>query len=190
MDGRYNKVYTDAVGNFEIVYVYPDGREQVVDTNQDLYLEWLALGNTPTEIPYVPPVPPTPPVEELLSIKNRLMFNIDVKTKTLIYVGFVYNSTLFSLSDAAQGNWTRMQLMKVSGMLTFPQTVSTAAEVGYVLADEAAFTGFIIAYAATVKGRLDSGIALRASVMNVYDSTTMTDEEKRTWFAAFTDPRT
>jgi hypothetical protein len=190
MDGSYNKVYTDAEGNFEIVYVYPDGREQVVDQNQDLYLEWISLGNSPIEIPYVPPVPPTPFVEDLVSIKNRLIFNVDMKTRTLIYLGFTYNSTLFSLSDAAQGNWTRMQLLKVSGMLTFPQTVSTASELGYVLTDESAFNGFIVAYAVTVKGRLDSGVALRASIMDVYDSTTMTDEEKRTWFAEFTDTRT
>jgi hypothetical protein len=189
MDGSYNKVYTDAVGSFSIVYVYPDGREQVVDPNQDLYLEWLSLGNTPTEIPYVPPVPPTPPVEDILTIKNRLIFRVDGNTRVLIYQGFTYDSTLFSLSDAAQGNWTRMQVMKISGMLTFPQTISTASELGYVIPDSDSFTAFIGAYAMTLKTRLESGVSLRASIMNVYNSTTMTEEEKRSWFAAFTDPR-
>lgn len=62
---NYEKRYTDAVGNYEIYFIYDDGREQRVSDIQDLYQAWLADGNTPTEIEYVEPSPPPiPSIEE------------------------------------------------------------------------------------------------------------------------------
>jgi hypothetical protein len=190
MDGSFKRVFTDNVGTYYVVYVYPNGQEQVVDNNQDLYLEWIALGNVPVDVPYVEPTPEPPFVEELVSIKNRMIINIDTKTRGLIYQGFDFDSHHFSLSTDAQANWTRLLVMRGNGMLVLPQIVSTSSELSYTIQDDTAFLGFIAAFATVVKTRIESGITLRANVMNVYVSESMTEAEKRAWFAAFVDDRT
>lgn len=48
----------DAMKNVEVYYVYEDGRRQLVSSQQDLFVKWLAAGNKPTRILFVPvPVP-------------------------------------------------------------------------------------------------------------------------------------
>ena len=66
---------TDAQGTAVPVLVYDDGREQVVDPQQDLYLAWLAEGNTPDTIAYVAPEPyvPSPPSAEAVASMNAMV---------------------------------------------------------------------------------------------------------------------
>lgn len=53
----YKKVYTNAEHTaHKLVQVYDDGREQEVSETQDLYIAWLAEGNTPEEVAYVAPI--------------------------------------------------------------------------------------------------------------------------------------
>lgn len=56
----YEKRYVDAQGSYEIWQMRIDGSQRKVDEDYHGYVEWLALGNMPSEIVYVaPPEPDT-----------------------------------------------------------------------------------------------------------------------------------
>lgn len=56
----YEKRYIDTQGSYQIWQLRADGSQRKVDEDYHGYLEWLALGNTPTEIEYVAPPEPDP----------------------------------------------------------------------------------------------------------------------------------
>lgn len=60
----YKKVYTnEEQTEYKIVLVYDSGKEQKVSENQDLYIAWLAEGNTPEVVAYVAPTVVIPETE-------------------------------------------------------------------------------------------------------------------------------
>lgn len=82
--------------------------------------------------------------EELEAYKQAAMKRIDAKTTEILSRGFQFDGHLFSLSVAAQSNWTGMQVAVSQGYLTesnFPFEIATLDNKAYKLQweDSAAF---------------------------------------------------
>jgi len=99
---------------------------------------------------------------ELDSAKNNKKKTIDAKTDELILNGFTYDSTVFSLSLAAQSTWTGM--FSAQAYLTYPMAVSTLSSASYSLADATAVTNFYLTGVGTIEAVLGSGRSLKVAV--------------------------
>jgi hypothetical protein len=74
--------------------------------------------------------------EELENYKQAAMNRIDAKTEEILARGFQFDGQMFSLSIAAQNNWTGMQVAVSQGYLTeanFPFEVATLDNKAYLL---------------------------------------------------------
>lgn len=95
--------------------------------------------------------------------KEFLFDQIDEKTGKLISQGFTYGGKAFSLSTSAQTNITNTFLAK--DILTYPVEWNTKDDSEVInIADATEMTAFYQTALATVKGRLDSGTALKNQV--------------------------
>lgn len=92
----YHKKFKDKAGNFDIVLIYPDGREQTVSEDQDLYHQWLAEGNLPAEIPY------TAPVITDEAIRKIVLHKITLKRDFAFNNGFKHDGKIFDSSPAGR----------------------------------------------------------------------------------------
>jgi hypothetical protein len=107
------------------------------------------------------------PKELTLSDYKTLRYNeIDAKTGALIGAGFTYDSKQFSLSSAAQRNWSEIHSNQTE--FTFPLAISTLDNDEYSLAS-ANVNAFWTAGKDALKGHLDSGRALKKSVFDAVD---------------------
>ncbi len=92
---------------------------------------------------------------------------IDSRTSELIKRGFEYAEKRFSMSDAAQRNWTALAAGLANDMISFPMPVSTVDEASHMLksANELkAFLGAYLMYQANPDEPLGSGRALKELV--------------------------
>ena len=104
--------------------------------------------------------------ELLEPMKLNKINQIDRRTNELISQGFVFDSTHFSLSPAAQFNWNSIKVAVDGGILTesdFPYSISTYDDGEYDLAwsDINAFSTQVLG---TVAYHLGTGRALKQSV--------------------------
>ena len=96
--------------------------------------------------------------------KAEKIAEIDARTVELIEAGFDYNGEHFSMSPAAQMNWTQLQVHNITGAVTFPVGVSTSDDGEYQLQDAADFVGFITAIAGLKIASYDGGRVLKLQV--------------------------
>lgn len=94
---------------------------------------------------------------------------IDQRTVELINQGFLYSSKVFSLSSSAQSYWNGLGNLAANGLLTepddFPMTVNTLDDTDtHDIVNIANAIGLFAAAAATIKGHLASGTALKTQV--------------------------
>ena len=78
--------------------------------------------------------------------KTEKIAEIDAKTSELIKQGFVYADKHFSMSDAAQRNWTALAAGLANDMLSFPMPVSTVDEATHLLGSANELKAFLAAY--------------------------------------------
>lgn len=103
----------------------------------------------------------------LEELKKEKMSEIDAKTNQLILSGFEYNGHFFSMSTAAQRNWSGLAAAHSLGMLPIPMPVSTVDEDQYFLQDSSevlAFLGAYLMYQTDPTKPLHQGRVLRAQV--------------------------
>ena len=102
---------------------------------------------------------------------KQFRFNeIDAKTSGLIVAGFTYDSKRFSLSIYAQTNWN--VLKDETSEFSWPVEITTLDNDTYSLT-EANITAFWTAGRDAVKTLLDSGRALKKSVFDAADESTI-----------------
>jgi hypothetical protein len=89
---------------------------------------------------------------------------IDTKTREIIHRGFIHDTKMFSLSIAAQLNWSRLRLRHATDIISYPVTVSTRSSEDYAIADEAALIAFFVALDTTIESILATGRTHRATV--------------------------
>lgn len=111
--------------------------------------------------------------QDLDDYKEALFEKIDTKTRKIIGEGFDFDGKKFSLSQAAQSNWTNIKTNKVdfSLMGLFPLQISTIDNNIYML-QETDVDSFWSAGMAAVKGAYTSGSDIKKQV---FDSTTIAD---------------
>lgn len=61
--------------DYIVLQRYSNGRERPVDRDQSVYLDWIAAGNTPAEIPYKPPPPPPAPTWDDYRAQRAMAFS-------------------------------------------------------------------------------------------------------------------
>lgn len=74
--------------------------------------------------------------ESLDKLKEARIKDIDAKTNSIINRGFLYNGKMFSNSEVAQGNWTKIVAGTQNGSILstdFPFPLSTIGEDIYML---------------------------------------------------------
>lgn len=103
-------------------------------------------------------------VESLAELKLKKIAEIDNKTMLLISNGFVFDSHNFSLSLAAQSNWTNIKANKAdfSALGAFPLEI-TSKQGAYFLAEANVFNFWATAMG-TVKLLYGSGLTLKGLV--------------------------
>lgn len=102
---------------------------------------------------------------ELEAHKKRKFGRIDIRTQNLIREGFVFDSTTFSLSHAAQLNWESIHSNKdlYDSQGYFPMGISTKDNGEYSLT-YANVTPFYLTAVGVVKAIYDGGRALKLQV--------------------------
>lgn len=110
--------------------------------------------------------------DSLAKAKHDKMEAIDARTNALIFDGFEFpadSGNIFSLSIKAQSYWNGLGNLISTGLLSdaqdFPMTVNLKDDSGvHILQNIQAATQMFAAAAATVKGHLASGTALKNQV--------------------------
>ena len=102
---------------------------------------------------------PDSPLPALKKAKNSA---IDARTQQLIAAGFNWRGSTFSLSAAAQMNWTNLFIARQ--MLAFPLEVSTLGDGVYSVLDAAEMAAFYSNGLAYTKAIIDSGRELKLRV--------------------------
>lgn len=102
--------------------------------------------------------------DNLAAYKHLKNLTIDDRTSELISSGFVYDSTRFSLSRAAQTNWTNIYYGTKDGIMTPPINVSTMDDGEYTLQDASGVTSFYGLGLSYIQAQYDSGRALKLQV--------------------------
>lgn len=105
--------------------------------------------------------------QELADYKQAKIDAIDARTSELIMAGFPFDGQNFSMSEAAQRNWTGMGTVLALGLLPFPLPISTVDEGTYILNDQAhclQFLGAYMLYQAHPAYPLSAGRVLKAQV--------------------------
>ncbi|MCA9497098.1 MAG: DUF4376 domain-containing protein [Nanoarchaeota archaeon] len=112
---------------------------------------------------------------DLNSFKDYLFNKIDAKTQSIIAQGFAFDGNTFSLSLAAQSNWTNIKTNKVDFAAAglFPLQISTIDNNTYMLS-EANVENFWSAGLVAVKGAYTSGADIKKLV---FDATTIEELE-------------
>ena len=103
-------------------------------------------------------------VESLVELKAKRVAEIDNKTMLLIGNGFVFDSHNFSLSLAAQSNWTNIKANKAdfAALGAFPLEI-TSKQGAYFLAEANVFNFWATAMG-TVKSLYGSGLTLKNAI--------------------------
>jgi hypothetical protein len=104
-------------------------------------------------------------------LKTQRYEQIDFRTAELINNGFTFDSSSFSLSLAAQSNWTNIYggQVALSASGNFPMNVTTIDNDEYSLAYEDV-TMFWLTAVGTVKAHYDSGRSLKKSIFDASGS--------------------
>ncbi|MHA2254424.1 MAG: hypothetical protein ACXAD7_29055 [Candidatus Kariarchaeaceae archaeon] len=104
-------------------------------------------------------------------LKTQRYIDIDSKTSILINAGFTFDSSSFSLSLAAQSNWTNIHSGKdeLSASGAFPMDVTTLNNDEYSL-DYGDVNSFWMSAVGTVKYYYDSGRSLKKSIFDASGS--------------------
>jgi hypothetical protein len=106
-------------------------------------------------------------VPELEALKALRIIEIDARTSELLKLGFEYNGSSFSMSEAAQRNWAALGAARANGMLSYPLTISTVDEGSYDIQSDndcLAFLGAYMTYQASPLSPLGNGRVLKAQV--------------------------
>lgn len=98
-------------------------------------------------------------LETAVKAKNKA---IDLRTRTLIAQGFVYDSVVFSTSETAQRNWIALNSLRDD--LTYPFNISTKADGEYSVANAVDLHDFVLTGMGTVEYHYGTGRALKISV--------------------------
>lgn len=104
---------------------------------------------------------------ELDAYKAERIRQIDAHTTELILAGFPFDNHNFSMSEAAQRNWTGMGTVLALGMMSFPFPISTVDEGVYILQSQEhclQFLGTYMLYQASPSYPLAQGRTLKAQV--------------------------
>lgn len=104
-------------------------------------------------------VPAETAIEDRLTAK---ILEIDVQARQQIRAGFTYDGATFSLSAAAQANWTGLLTAHNAGFMTFPVAVSTIDDNEYLVQD----VQFFAAAFNHVSNILQTGRLLKTSAKN------------------------
>ena len=114
-----------------------------------------------------------PNLSDIQEYKDFLFNSIDKKTSELIGQGFAFDSNQFSLSLAAQSNWTNIKSNKAvfSASALFPIQISTKNNNTYFL-QEADVDNFFLSGLGAVKSAYTSGSDLKKLV---FDATTIAE---------------
>lgn len=106
----------------------------------------------------------------LAALKAQRYTDIDDKTKELIAAGFTHATKTFSLSMAAQRNWTDLKNSDDAGWITYPEPVSTKDDNEHSLADSAALVAFCKDASDKPREHLKSGRDLKVSINDAVDT--------------------
>lgn len=108
-------------------------------------------------------------IETLLEAKNVKKTEIDLKTQSLIYLGFEFAGLRWSMSNSAQTNWTNLPLLPE---MVFPINLYSQEDKLYVLALENRMDFYMSAVAEKMK-YLQSGSELKAQIEALTDIDTI-----------------
>lgn len=114
-----------------------------------------ALGPRPTDAQLLG-------ADMLPAVKAARCAAIDDRTQALIAGGFTFDGATFSLSTAAQLNWTA--LFSARDVVPYPVQATTADDGKHSFPDPATVARFGVTAIGTVRALLDSGIALKVAV--------------------------
>ena len=85
-------------------------------------------------------------IDTLAHVKAKKINMIDTKTAMLIRSGFSFANKRFSMSEAAQRNWTGIVAAQALGAIPYPCKISTADEGPHTLDTVSEGMAFILAY--------------------------------------------
>jgi len=107
---------------------------------------------------------------DLQQYKDFMFEQIDIKTGALIAAGFAFDAQTFSLSLAAQSNWSNIKTNKAvfSGAALFPLQISTIDNNIYMLA-EVDVDNFYMAGLTAVKTAYTGGSDIKKQVFDAVD---------------------
>ena len=107
-----------------------------------------------------------PDLTILANLKEFRYEEIDIKTATLISVGFTFDGETFSLSANAQRNWDSIKTSKAD--YSFPLDITAKDNNTYVLTNPNV-QAFWVAARDAVKAPLDSGRILKKAIFDAID---------------------